>query len=144
MPGTEYDLEEAKMIQAGFLKIWEIFFHWFTWFFGANLLTMSWVVTGTHVHGAPLAALGLTWIACTVLGLIACYQVGEYTRRTDRRMSALVVDPNQLRDRSVSLMIALNVTRYASKATVAALAITIPAWLFLMYYFWNDTLILAG
>ncbi len=133
----DYDLEDAKLIQTGFMKVWEIFMHFFTWFFGASLLTMSWVVTGTHVHGGPLVALGLTWLAGAVLGMLACYLVGKYTRLTQARLRELFESHNRLRDSSVSLVTGFIVTNYAWKATGIALAMTVPAWIFLMCFFFK-------
>jgi hypothetical protein len=134
----DYDLEDAKLIQAGFLKNWDMFIHWFTWFFGANLLTMSWVVTGTHIHGGPLIALSLTWIVCTLIGMYLCRLMGKYTQSTNELLKELFTSPNQLRDSSVSLVTGFMLTNYAWKGAMSALAITIPSWIFLLIYYFND------
>lgn len=130
----DYDLEEAKILQTGYLKIYEIYFHWFTWFFGVDILSMSWVLTSEKpLHGTAFRIVMTLWLLCTGLGLGASWLLHQYTAETTKRFTALV--SGKLRVGSAPTDLGLRITRYACKATAAALALTFPAWLLLLYNF---------
>ncbi|RXH14857.1 hypothetical protein [Bradyrhizobium guangzhouense] len=138
MSSIDYDVEEAKLIQRGYLKIWEMFVHWFTWFFGADLLSMSWVLTSRTIHGRPLFAIAATWVACTCIGIVLCLKMRSFTNTAMKRLEALAADPSKLGDRSISLMLGYLVMSYAWKGAVGALIVTIPAWLVILLTFWRQ------
>lgn len=132
----DLDVEEAKIIQKGYLKIWQVFMYWFTWFFGADLLAMSWVVTARNFHGWPGSVLAAVWIVCAILGIVVCILMGIYTKRTSERFEALAERSRPLANREVSLMLGNIVTSYAWIASALALVLTIPAWIILLVTFW--------
>jgi hypothetical protein len=134
MNAVDYDLEEIKLLQTAYLKIYEIYFHWFTWFFGADVLSMSWVVSGSeHLHGIALRIVMAVWLLCAALGIGASWSLGRYTNEVAREFNELTAKkPVQ---KSAHTGLGLSITRYARRATALALALTFPAWILLLRYY---------
>jgi hypothetical protein len=100
---------------------------------------MSWVVSGEkHVHGGPLLTLAAVWMICTGLGIFACRMLGKYTRETKARLDSLTNNLGSFDARTISLAIGFKISNYAWQATMWALMVTYPAWLFLVLWYWGE------
>ena len=76
---VEHQWEEFKIVQDVYVKMWQMYLNWFTWFYGVNLLAMSWVFTSEKMNKALVAGLALLMIFCLIMGVLLSFIMYSYS-----------------------------------------------------------------
>lgn len=132
--GSDGAWDEIRLIQEGCLKIWSIYQSWFTWFFGAELVSMA-LLFEKEVKSDlfSFTAIGVLWVACSALGLIATQHVLEYSLGCLERIAALL--PYDRNSRRSTKLLPRRVFVAAAWGNGLALSFGILAWLTLITNF---------
>jgi hypothetical protein len=93
--GSPSSWESFKLIQDSLLRIWAIFVQWFTWFFGAELLTLTWILAPTggasdvNTNNKLILGVAFLWAFCSLVAVAATAAIGLITYRGTVSMSIL-------------------------------------------------------
>ncbi len=126
--------EELRLLQDSSLRVWQMYMNWFTWFVGASLLALSWVLTSQKPIENLVVALASLMSFNSVLGIGAVFFMSAYHNEIHRRgevlAEAIVTQPPD-----IGAVLGDTIKRYARWATAATLAALLIVWVYVGYHF---------
>lgn len=72
---------ELKRLREGAFEAWKTYMSWYTWFFGANLIVLGWILTKPKEAPQPrnVRVLAAVWIIFNVAGLISTLRLRTFS-----------------------------------------------------------------
>jgi hypothetical protein len=128
---------ELKRLRDTVFESWKVYMSWYTWFFGANLLVLGWILT--RKADAPSATnvriLALTWIVFNLLGTVGTFQVRTFTETMSTRADLVCRLINERTGSmpggfTLSSGLAGRLTKWAAVANGASLIANATVWLY--------------
>jgi hypothetical protein len=84
--------QEVSILVDTHMKVWAIYVNWFTWFFGMNLLALSWIVTSPSPRKDFILPLVLVLELCIAAAIGGTAVFYLYCRRSRERVKQLLAD----------------------------------------------------
>lgn len=83
--------KEIVLLNEGVYKIWSLYISWYTWFFGANLLVLSWLFTNqsSAFHANKASVCGI-WVVMNGLGATTSILLSLHSIHINRRIRDLL------------------------------------------------------
>jgi hypothetical protein len=83
---------ELDRIHTSVADAWRIYMTWFTFFFTANLVVMSWVLTRTSeiAQSGSVWLLCLFWIVFNTTGAVSSIGLAKYSHASSNRMKTIL------------------------------------------------------
>jgi drug/metabolite transporter superfamily protein YnfA len=81
---------EFELIQDTYIRTWQIFISWYTWFSNINLIALGWIVTSQRVTNIGWFVLLMEFL--TIAGLGAIVGLWSYCRSAHERVRSLAQD----------------------------------------------------
>jgi apolipoprotein N-acyltransferase len=126
--------KELRLLQDSSMKIWQMYLTWFAWFFGINVLAISWVLTNTTARGELVVSLAILMILFLLLGIGATMKFKSYCTNINLRAHELSKSIGNDRP-DVHLIFGGQITRYAVQTHPIGFGLEVLAWLYVAYKF---------
>jgi hypothetical protein len=128
---------ELSRTADGLYKVWRIYMMWYTWFFGANLLAMTWVFTrGSDTGDAPWL-LCAAWLFFNLLAIaVACgilYHTSTAGARANSILRTLSETSRSTAQLEVSFAFPVGVAKLCASLTAVSLVGNVVLWTYLIY-----------
>ena len=135
MPENEHPAwKELRILQDSSMKIWQLYLTWFAWFFGMNVVALSWVLTNDKAHGNLVISLAVLMVLFLVLGIGATLAFRTYYLATLTRADAVGLLMGQDCP-DIRLIFGGAIARYSILTHPVGFALEICAWLYVAYIF---------
>jgi hypothetical protein len=132
---------ELKRLRDGAFEAWKIYMAWYTWFFGANLIVLGWVLTkdfnsATSLNTRVLAAV---WIIFNAAGVVSTLRLRAFTRDVTSRTDDICQKINAaVRHIGVDVELtsgyAGRLSAWGAGANAVSLSVNVLVWTYV--FFW--------
>ncbi len=81
------------LLNEGVYKIWSLYITWYTWFFGSNLIVLSWIFVNkgqTSSFNDNKAFVCGIWVVMNLLGTTTSVMLSLHSHRINRRIRDLI------------------------------------------------------
>jgi hypothetical protein len=82
---------ELKRLQLGLFETWRLYMSWYTWFFGANLIVLGWMLTRNDnaIDGIGAIILSSAWIIFNTTGFISTLRLRLHSITVTQKAESL-------------------------------------------------------
>jgi hypothetical protein len=129
---------ELKRLREAAFESWKIYMTWYTWFFGANLIVLGWLLAKPYGEVDPWngVVLAAVWVIFNGAGVVSTLRLRAFTQHVAARAGAL---SERLMEeaRSQGLLVDLSsgfageFGRWGAGANAFSLAVNVLIWVFL-------------
>lgn len=134
--------EEIRLVQETCIKIWQTYFQYYVWFFGANLISVGWVLTSKEpLKGQPVIMLSLVWIAVSIIVSPAPLIIGRYSKSAREQCLGLISEMDQTRlYERINVIFPKDLINYLPWANFISYWIAVIGWIFVAVTWGNLSL----
>lgn len=127
-------LDALKLLQDTYLKVWAIYITWFNWFFGANLLAFSWILTSgpDKLKQQYLPSFVFFLLALVVIGIGVCIGMDLYGRAVRKKaLELMMAEPRE--SEAINLIFGTPVAGLAPYTSIACHVTAGIVWLYVLF-----------
>lgn len=126
--------QEVSILVDTHMKVWAIHVNWLTWFFGMNLLALSWIVTSPSPRTDFISPLVLILELCMVAGIGETVVLYLYCRRSRERVRQLLADAST-KQQSIDGFFAARLADYSCAGTIVIFLGMGAMWCYVYLHF---------
>ena len=91
-PNQDSIWKAIVLLNEGVYKIWGLYITWYTWFFGSNLIVLSWIFVNKQAPSfeSNKASVCGIWVVMNVLGTTTSTLLALHSYRINRRIRELI------------------------------------------------------
>jgi hypothetical protein len=121
--------DELCVLQSTLASQWQAYVTWYTWFFGINLLALSWIFSNQTRAGWGIFSLSALMVFCNFIGIGAAVTMRAYHHLIWKRATLLAREnPNV----DVRILLGDFLANFTAAGTAATLLGTTAAWMFII------------
>lgn len=132
--GSEDMRDEISLMQDTFLKVWQMYMNWYTWFIGLNIFAFGWMLSQKDPNKNTVYTIALAFIMIIFIsaGLCASWSMRNYTRFVQEQARNLWHGHRNLV--LIRGVLAERISRTAYKASFSVLIISLLLWGAVLYH----------
>jgi hypothetical protein len=121
--------QEVVVFADTHMKVWTIYTNWLTWFFGANVLAISWIVTAPTLRSEFVKPLIIVLELAMTSGIFATIVLYFYSRGL-RRRAVVLLGESSIKDGTIGGLFATSFTNYGCGGLIFIYLSAAIMWLY--------------